>query len=187
MAVHRYWRAVGIEAYGLAGLDITEFQLLAGSMRVDASATLTSSIAPATGALANLKDDDTSTGATWTADALKSLVLAWDFGSGGAQEIDVGEGQPQRVRQGKEDDDEDPQQGGQDEQEGEPTLGQPERAPGGPHADRARSGGSHDFYTRDFCRLVSSFRPLGTVVVPRMMLWTMATALVSYSPYQGSL
>jgi hypothetical protein len=28
---------------------------------------------------------------------------------------------------------------------------------------------------------------LGTVVVPRMMLCTVATAFVSYSPYQGSL
>lgn len=87
MAAHRYWRAIGIEAYGLAGLDITEFQLLAGSVRVDAPATLSSSIAPATGALANLQDDDTSTGATWTAEHLMMLVLSWDFGAGGAQDV----------------------------------------------------------------------------------------------------
>ena len=87
MAAHRYWRALGLEAYGLAGLDITEFQLLAGATRIDASATLTSSIAPATGSLASLKDDATSTGATWTASDLKSLVLSWDFGSGGDQNV----------------------------------------------------------------------------------------------------
>ncbi|MGJ7506854.1 LamG-like jellyroll fold domain-containing protein [Variovorax sp. GT1P44] len=86
MAAHRYWRAVGLEAYGLAGLDITEFQLLAGTTRVDASASLTSSVAPTTGALANLKDNDTSTGAAWSASALKSLVLNWDFG-GSPQDV----------------------------------------------------------------------------------------------------
>ena len=42
-------------------------------------------------------------------------------------------------------------------------------------------------YASDFCRAASSLRPFGTVVPPRIMLWTMATALVSYSPYQGSL
>lgn len=87
MAAHRYWRAVGLEAYGLAGLDITEFQLLAGTTRVDASAALTSNVAPATGALASLKDDDTGTGAAWGAADLKGLVLSWDFGSGGDQDV----------------------------------------------------------------------------------------------------
>ncbi len=87
MAAHRYWRAVGIETYGLAGLEITEFHLLAGTTRVDASATLTSNIAPATGSLANLKDDDTATGATWDAVDLKTLVLSWDFGPGGDQDV----------------------------------------------------------------------------------------------------
>jgi hypothetical protein len=87
VAAHRYWRAVGIEAYGLAGLDITEFHLLAVAARVDASAALTSNVAPATGSLANLKDDDTSTGATWGAADLRALVLSWDFGSGGDQEV----------------------------------------------------------------------------------------------------
>jgi hypothetical protein len=87
MAAHRYWRALSLEAYGFSGLDISEFQLMAGATRVDASATLTSNIAPATGSLANLKDDAVSTGATWSAAALKSLVLSWDFGSGGDQDV----------------------------------------------------------------------------------------------------
>jgi hypothetical protein len=87
VAAPRYWRALGLEAYGLAGLDITEFQLLAATTRVDASATLTSNVAPATGSLANLKDDDTSTGATWSAADLRTLVLSWDFGSGGGQDV----------------------------------------------------------------------------------------------------
>jgi len=88
VAAHRYWRALGIEAYGLAGgLDISEFQLLAGTTRVDAAATLSSSAAPATGSLANLKDDDTGTGATWSAADLKTLILSWDFGVGGGQDV----------------------------------------------------------------------------------------------------
>lgn len=87
MAAHRYWRAVGFEAYGLDGLDITEFQLLAGVGRVDAPAALTSNIAPEAGALAYLKDDDTGTGATWSAGALKTLVLSWDFGLGGDKDV----------------------------------------------------------------------------------------------------
>ncbi|MGQ3054775.1 MAG: LamG domain-containing protein [Roseateles sp.] len=87
MAAHRYWRAFGFEAYGSAGLDITEFQLLAGSTRVDATATLTSNIAPTAGSLANLKDGNTATGATWRAADLVSLVLSWDFGPGGDQDV----------------------------------------------------------------------------------------------------
>ena len=87
MAAHRYWRAVGIEAYGLAGLDITEFQLLAGTTRVDAAAALTANIAPLTGSLANLKDNDTGTGATWSHPDLNMLVLSWDFGAGGDQDV----------------------------------------------------------------------------------------------------
>ncbi len=87
MAAHRYWRAVGMEAYGLAGLEITEFQLLFGATRVDASAVLTSNIAPSTGSLANLKDDDISTGAAWSPADLKTLALSWDFGVGGDQGV----------------------------------------------------------------------------------------------------
>ncbi|MFV0678655.1 SPRY domain-containing protein [Variovorax sp. tm] len=82
MAAHRYWRATGMEAYGFAGLELTEFQLLAGTVRVDGPATLTSNIVPSAGTLAGLKDDDTATGATWSATALRSLILNWDFGAG---------------------------------------------------------------------------------------------------------
>lgn len=87
MAAHRYWRVVGIEAYGHSDLEITEFQLLSVVTRVDASATLTASVAPTTGAVVNLKDDDTATGATWSASALSQLTLSWDFGLGG--DVDV--------------------------------------------------------------------------------------------------
>src|SRR5215469_1309047 len=81
MAAHRYWRAVGLAAWGAGVLDITEFHLLSGTTRVDGVATLSSSVAPDTGSLSNLSDDDTSTGATWSASALKTLTLNWDFGA----------------------------------------------------------------------------------------------------------
>src|SRR5204863_6356057 len=41
--------------------------------------------------------------------------------------------------------------------------------------------------TSDLCSAVSSFRPLGTVLVPRMMLCAIAMALLSHSLNQGSL
>jgi hypothetical protein len=89
MAAHRYWRAVGLQAYGSAGLDVTEFQLIAGTTRVDASATLSASIAPATGSLANLQDDSTATGATWPAGNVAALFLNWDFGGSPQDVTDV--------------------------------------------------------------------------------------------------
>jgi hypothetical protein len=85
MAAHRYWRAVALESYSGADLEITEFQLFSGTTRVDAAATLTSSAAPTTGSLANLKDDDADTGASWS--SVLGLALVWDFGSGG--DVDV--------------------------------------------------------------------------------------------------
>lgn len=87
MAAHRYWRVKGLDSRGSTGLDITEFHLLAAGVRVDASATLTSNYAPASGSLANLKDDNTSTGATWPAAQVSTLVLSWDFGGGGDQDV----------------------------------------------------------------------------------------------------
>lgn len=83
MAAHRYWRAVNLEAYdGGALIALSEFWLLAGTTRVDASATLTSSIAPVGGSLANLKDNDTSTEAVLA----RGTVLLWDFG-GSPQDV----------------------------------------------------------------------------------------------------
>lgn len=83
MAAHRYWRLANLEPYGFTGLELTELQLFAGEARVDASATLTASIASAAGVLSNLKDDDTGTGASWGAVATALLTLDWDFGAGG--------------------------------------------------------------------------------------------------------
>jgi hypothetical protein len=87
MAAHRYWRALSLEAYGFSGLELSEFQLMAGATRVDAGATLTANIAPVSGSLANLKDDSVNTSASWSAADVRTLVLAWDFGAGGDQDV----------------------------------------------------------------------------------------------------
>lgn len=84
MAAHRYWRA-RFEAG--SALSLSEFQLLTGATRVDAGATLTSSVAPATGSLANLKDDDVTTDAVWP--AAGAVVLVWDFGGSPADVNDI--------------------------------------------------------------------------------------------------
>lgn len=81
MAAHRYWRATAFEAYGGADLELSEFHLLSGGVRVDATATITASVAPdVSGVLANLQDDALDTAARWSAQAVKELALTWDFG-----------------------------------------------------------------------------------------------------------
>ena len=90
MAAHRYLRAVGLEAYGLDGLELSEFQLLSGGLRVDASASLTSNIVPdISGVLANLQDDVLGTAARWSAAAVNGLVFQWDFGGTPAAVDDI--------------------------------------------------------------------------------------------------
>jgi hypothetical protein len=86
MAAHRYWRVVYPESRGAGALSISEFHLLLNTARVDAAATLTCNVAPTAGALANLKDDDTASDATWSAGLVRGLVLNWDFG-GSPQDV----------------------------------------------------------------------------------------------------
>lgn len=90
MAAHRYWRAVAMEAYGAGDLELSCFHLLdAAGVRVDAPATLTASAAPATGALANLQDDDLTTAARWTVQSVATLALNWDFGVSSVEVADM--------------------------------------------------------------------------------------------------
>src|SRR3989344_1360606 len=77
MAAHKYWRALALTAATPATLEISEFHLYNGTTRVDAAATLTASAAPS-GALANLKDDNTGTGCYWASGG-ESVVLTWTF------------------------------------------------------------------------------------------------------------
>lgn len=90
MAAHRYWRAVALEAYGAGDLELSCFHLLdAAGVRVDAPATLTASVAPTIGALANLQDDDLTTAARWPVQSIATLALAWDFGGSPADVLDI--------------------------------------------------------------------------------------------------
>lgn len=89
MAAHRYWRVVSLEAYGEGDLELSCFHLLAAGVRVDDTATLTSNIAPTTGALASLQDDNLTTAALWPAVSVSKLVLQWDFGVGGKDLNDI--------------------------------------------------------------------------------------------------
>lgn len=87
MAAHRYWRAVAFDTYAGTGLALSEFHLLSALTRVDAAASLTANIVPSSGALSNLKDDDTATSAAWTAAESQALILSWDFGVGGSADV----------------------------------------------------------------------------------------------------
>ena len=90
MAAHRYWRAVALEAYGAGDLELSCFHLLdVSGTRVDAPATLTASTAPATGAVANLQDDDLTTGARWSPQSVATLSLNWDFGGSPVDVSDI--------------------------------------------------------------------------------------------------
>ncbi len=75
MAAHRYWRAWGIEPYDNgAVIELTEFQLLAGTTRVDGAATLTATNGASVAAL--------SDGAAGAAVSLpRGVALIWDFGA----------------------------------------------------------------------------------------------------------
>ena len=77
MAAHKYWRAKLLTAPTADTLELSEFHLYDGATRVDAAATLTASAAP-TGALSNLKDDDTATGCYWSTGG-EAVELLWTF------------------------------------------------------------------------------------------------------------
>lgn len=80
----RYWRITGIETYGGGDLELSELQLFAldannNPVRVDQTATLTSSVPPIAGTLSALNDGDTSTTARFPTGP--GLAFVWDFGS----------------------------------------------------------------------------------------------------------
>ncbi|MCT9251906.1 LamG domain-containing protein, partial [Acinetobacter baumannii] len=83
----RYWRITGIETYGGGDLELSELQLFTldannNPVRVDQTATLTSSVPPIAGTLSALNDGDTSTTARFHTGP--GLAFVWDFGVGGA-------------------------------------------------------------------------------------------------------
>lgn len=95
----RYWRITGIETYGGGDLELSELQLFAldannNPVRVDQTATLTSSVPPIAGTLSALNDGDTSTTARFPTGP--GLAFVWDFGDGGGYDmmyVGIGAGQ----------------------------------------------------------------------------------------------
>jgi hypothetical protein len=79
----RYWRVIAVDTWGGGDLELSELHLHDGSGRVDAPATISSTIAPASGALADLKDNDTGTVTAWPVASYRApgFAIAWDFGS----------------------------------------------------------------------------------------------------------
>lgn len=85
MAAHRYWRASNLTPYGGPTVELSEFWLLNGETRVDAPATLTSSVAPVSGTLSSLRDHNTVTAASLA----RGTALTWDFGGSPADVTDI--------------------------------------------------------------------------------------------------
>ncbi len=83
MPAARYWRVVGVETYAGGDLELSELHLYGATGRVDAAATLTSTIAPTAGTLAALQDDNLATTCRFAAAAVRAggFFIAWDFGT----------------------------------------------------------------------------------------------------------
>lgn len=77
MSAHKYWQALCMTASTPDTLELSEFHLYSGATRVDAAATLTASAAPS-GALANIKDNNTAGGCYWATGGAE-VVLSWEF------------------------------------------------------------------------------------------------------------
>ena len=87
MPAARYWRAVGLQPYSGTALELSALQRYLSGARVDATATLTSTIAPTAGTLAALQDNDTATVCRFADVTAPGFALVWDFGSGNAQDV----------------------------------------------------------------------------------------------------
>ena len=83
MASHRFWRFANIRPYAETSLALTELQLLDGVTRVDVGAIVTSNIAPSSGALADLQDNNAVGVVSWQ----WSQGLTIDFDCGAAVEV----------------------------------------------------------------------------------------------------
>lgn len=83
MATARYWRVVGLEAYGGGDLELSALHLYGSGGRLDLAASLSSSHAPIAGALSDLVDADTATAARFAGAHVRSagFFIAWDLGA----------------------------------------------------------------------------------------------------------
>lgn len=84
MTIHRFWRLTGICTGGNGTLALSEARLYEAGALADSSATLTATMAPATGVMSSLRDEESSDMVTWpyTVYSQPGFALVWDFGSG---------------------------------------------------------------------------------------------------------
>lgn len=88
MAAARYWRIVGIRPRSDT-LTLGALELFDAAGRVDAGATISSSVAPVSGALAALSDGDDTTTCSFASDfaAAPGFSIVWDFGPGAGVDV----------------------------------------------------------------------------------------------------
>lgn len=79
----RYWRIIGIDTHAGGDLELSELALYEGATRVDGSATVSSVVAPVSGALPDLGDGSFSTSVRWDGDDVlrPGFAVVWDFGA----------------------------------------------------------------------------------------------------------
>ena len=89
MAIQRYWRMVGIATSGNGALEISEARVYDNGTLADASATLTSTIAPDSGALVDLRDGSASGIVSWgvASYGVAGFAINWDFGAGSGVDV----------------------------------------------------------------------------------------------------
>lgn len=83
MPAARYWRLVAFDVENGSDLRLAEIELRGAGTRVDGPATISSSVAPTSGALADLKNSLTTDDVRFAAaDVLRpGFEIAWDFGA----------------------------------------------------------------------------------------------------------
>ncbi|SEQ84351.1 LamG domain-containing protein [Giesbergeria anulus] len=88
MPAARYWRAIGLQTHEAdEALELSAFHLYLGGTRVDATATLASTIEPSSGTLGSLQDDNTATVCRWLDVSAPGFALVWDFGAGKTADV----------------------------------------------------------------------------------------------------
>lgn len=89
MAVHRYWRLTGFCTRDNGPLELSEARLYEGTTLADATSTLSATVAPTAGALADLRDGLATWVVSWpyATYAQPGFALLWDFGAGSGIEF----------------------------------------------------------------------------------------------------
>lgn len=84
MAIHRYWRIIGIQTPSNTDLELSEFRFYNLGSLADTSCIITSTIAPISGNLSYLTDNSSTNVVTWdySSWSQSGFSIKYDFGSG---------------------------------------------------------------------------------------------------------